>query len=1381
MRDVGSTSTRDVRAIVSNLSVEIRTLVLFSGLLGLLVFGNAWGVFTPDTKPEIFMQPGETARRYAQSWIDSPGLGAASYNTGVAPLAAMFAMLESLGVPAWVIMRLWRLSLLLLAAWGARLAVRELVGRSVQGNALAVAGVVAAVVYAANPYVVVGGGTTPTLQPYALLPWLVFCWLRGFRRPSWRWIVAAALVLAAMGGLNAGVVPLIQLVIVIPLAVHALAVERIRFRAVAGVIGGTGLLYALLSAYWLVPALQALGAGTAVAEGTESPQAINAANSYAEVLRGLGMWTLYGGDGSGPFNPSHLPYVTTPLVVLLSFGIPVLAAVGARLSTSPARLFGAVSVLLGGLLMVGLFPMSERSGWSRALEWAFDTIPGVIAFRTTNKVGAVLELGLAVLVALAAAALLPRLAETWQRVVAVIAGLAVTAASVAPALTGGLFPIKMDLPDYWLDAGQVVNERGGDSRVLMVPGSGAVNYDWGYRGPDEIGSALFSRPFVYRTVYPSGDEYGTALLAEVDRRLRLGTLPPGAMSVMARYLGAGDVVARYGVASDDIDPGMVEAQLDADPGLASAGVFEAPDDRTASFASARQVKDVGNGPPVRLVPASGALIVDGTGAALPSLTSAGLTADAPLLLLSPSLSDVQLGQAMADGGRLVLTDSNLRREASNTQATGFGPVLPSEVEPEVTRALYGAEHQTTAVFTGNATAEHRGQTWSLGMFGYGAIEQGFDGDASTSWRFGHFKTGVGHAAVITPDEPRVIDRILLHPLNRSDSFITEVTVTAVLGDRTVESVARLEEWRTIPTAVDLPSEPITRLEIEVTGIGGSGNGPVGFTEIEIPGIDIGRVLSLSDDLSSRVPEAARDAGVDLSDVPMDVVLERSTGDAAGGTSEEATLRREFDLADERVFDVQGRVRLAEGAEDWRIDVVSGAGGPVRAASSSRLDGSFQHRASMAIDGSMSRPDLTTGWSPNEPVVGEWISVDFPRQHLDSLTINQGTSDGHATEVLISLDDGEPFAATLQQGETTVGLPQPMEAARVRILITERTGTEVVFHDIGLPRIRGALAPEPCQTVGWIDNRPIRARVGEGMGQMLDGSSVPFALCGGPITLGAGRHLLTEARGYALDLLHLTDGKSAAGPVSPEQLEVQDYQADSMIATVESECHTCWLSFGQSVDSRWTASINGMSLGPATVVDGYAAGWRLKDAQGTTIRVDFTPQRLGSLAWLLSVAALLLGLAAIAFAAFRRWMRTRKGVGHPQDSTEPSPRDVAPRDSRRARRVQRRQFDEAIPMVLAVLAVPAIWWTVGSFAAGLVAVLLVLDWIVFPDRQVLPRIAVLVMLGVPMAWFIGSGLPLYPSVPRIQSNMLAHSTAGVAVWLLFLAVLVGWRTTRQDEE
>jgi len=101
---------------------------------------------------------------------------------------------------------------------------------------------------------------------------------------------------------------------------------------------------------------------------------------------------------------------------------------------------------------------------------------------------------------------------------------------------------------------------------------------------------------------------------------------------------------------------------------------------------------------------------------------------------------------------------------------------------------------------------------------------------------------------------------------------------------------------------------------------------------------------------------------------------------------------------------------------------------------------------------------------------------------------------------------------------------------------------------------------------------------------------------------------------------------------------------------------------------------------------------------------------------------------------------------------------------------RTPLQEAAPVLVAVSAFPAVWWTVGPVAAGLVLAVLVLDWVILPGRQVLGSAAVLAMVLVPIAWFSGSGLPLYPAVPRAQANLLVHHLAGGATWLLFLTVL-----------
>lgn len=1222
-------------------SVEPRVLVGLSVALAVTVLLNRFGVLTPDTKPEIYLQPGQTARRFASPWLDTPNLGAPNYNVGVAPLAAFFALLEGLGIPAWLIMRIWRIALLLLAGWGVRLLVRHLLGRSVGQRHLDVAGVAAAIAYVANPYVIVGGGTTPTLQPYALLPWLVLCWFKGFRTPGWRWAVLAGLVLAGMGGLNAGIVPVFQLVVLVPVIAHAVAVERHSMISVLWQVTKSGLVFLALSAYWLVPALWAMGTGAAIAEATEQIGAINMANSYAEVIRGLGMWTLYGMDGLGPFDPDRFILVTSPVVILLSFGGPVLAGLGVRLSRSPARIFGATSVLVGALLMVGTFSTGKATVWGRAIESALDTIPGLVAFRTTNKVGAVLELGLAVLIGMAAAALSERLVTSWHRAGALLAAAAVTAGSIAPALVGGMFWIPMDVPEYWKDAARSINERGGDSRVLMVPGVGVPQYTWGYSGPDELGPSLFTRrPFVYRSVAPTGAAPGSSMLAEVDRRLHNGTLPPGTLSALAEYLRIGDVVARHDLVTTG-DAARIEQQLDADPGLGPAEIFGAGSEAGGAQGpvTARRVVGSVDAASVAARPGSGALIVDGSGAAVPSLTEAGLLDHGPALLMSGTLDDEALERALGDGGRLVLTDSNARREWSNSNPVGVGPILSTADEPESTRTLFSVTEQTTGAQRGNVKVETDGDGLLFGPFDYGRVENAFDRDKTTAWRFGNFGTGEGNAVVVIPDNPMPMPSITLTALQSPDSRISEVRVWATTAGRTVVRDAEVPPWNSFPVTIDLGDQAVSRLRVEVTGVAGEGNTAVGFSEISIPGVRVARVVTTSSDLARRAPAAAADGGVDLASVDLDVLMERYRGDANGLTDEEARLVREFRLPDSRSLDISGTFRLAAGIADSRIDELFGATGPVSAESSSRLFGRPGVRASMAIDGSEALANTVTAWAPGGSVVGEWISVDFPTQDLESFTLTQNQGTSIATRVLVAVNDGDPFEASLTGGENEIVLPEPTEASRVRILITDRAGYGFVrFTDLGLPR-RGGLAladVDACMSIGLIDGEPIRARVDLHVQDLLAGRPVPILPCDSPLELEAGLHRLGSNSDFAIDALHLATSGSPEARGRPVPLRVLSHSAGSIRVSLPSGCTACVLSTGQAYDPRWLGEADGRDLGEPMVVDGYAAGWRLEAIPpGGEITMHFGPRTLAVSAWVVS------GLALLGSVAVLGWPRVRK--------------------------------------------------------------------------------------------------------------------------------------------
>ena len=90
------------------------------------------------------------------------------------------------------------------------------------------------------------------------------------------------------------------------------------------------LLAGLLSAYWLVPSLAALGAGSHVTQFSESLDGIAAPSSFGEVVRGLGLWPLYGQDVDGPWQPGFVSYLTNPLIVVASFFAPILLVASAN-------------------------------------------------------------------------------------------------------------------------------------------------------------------------------------------------------------------------------------------------------------------------------------------------------------------------------------------------------------------------------------------------------------------------------------------------------------------------------------------------------------------------------------------------------------------------------------------------------------------------------------------------------------------------------------------------------------------------------------------------------------------------------------------------------------------------------------------------------------------------------------------------------------------------------------------------------------------------------------------------------------------------------------------------------------------------------------------
>lgn len=120
-------------------------------------------------------------------------------------------------------------------------------------------------------------------------------------------------------------------------------------------------------------------------------------------------------------------------------------------------------MLLAVPVMVGLFPVGSPSPLGRVLGRAFDSVPFAGAFRTTNKIGALLVLGTALLVAAGTAWLWRRWPDVRVRAATAVGLAVVLVAGTAPAWTGDLYISAVDVPKYWRAAAADLTPTGATS------------------------------------------------------------------------------------------------------------------------------------------------------------------------------------------------------------------------------------------------------------------------------------------------------------------------------------------------------------------------------------------------------------------------------------------------------------------------------------------------------------------------------------------------------------------------------------------------------------------------------------------------------------------------------------------------------------------------------------------------------------------------------------------------------------------------------------------------------------------------------------------------------------------------------------------------------
>jgi arabinofuranan 3-O-arabinosyltransferase len=1245
--------------------------------LGALAFVVAFaqrpGLAVAETKVDLHVAPGSFLRDVLSAWTPSGSLGhvfAGQYGGYLWPMGPFFALGHLVGLPDWIVGRLWIGAVLALSAWGMVRLLDALAGRPRGAGHLA-----GGLLYMLNPYVVTYvGRTSITLLATAALPWLLLCVHRGLRDPrGWWWPAAFALVLTSTGGgVNVAVTAWLLLGPAL-LVVYELGWGAVASGAARAFVVRLVPVAALACLWWVAAVLVHARYGLDFLPYTEQPGTIWSTTSLPESLRLLGFWTSYIGVGyTGTlraFQADAGVYLGLAPVVLATLAIPALC-LGSFAWTRRARYapFFLALVLLGLLVMFVGFP--EGAPLRRAATFTYNHVQAVRFLRTSYKAGPLVSLGLAGLGALAVHALRPRL-----RAAALLGAGVLVAIACWPLARGVGLDRQLGLPHgvpaAWRDAAHGLDRTlPPGQRAMVLPGQLFAFYDWGGTY-DPILPALTDRPVATRFIVPFADLRAVDLQWTTDALVSQQRALPGQLRALLDLMGVGAVVQG---ADDD------RARSGAVPASSAAGVLRALGPPARAYGPPRTVPgaagtlepatrlpqvrrwSVPTGGMVRVLPRDGATVVDGSATAIADLAAFGALRTDRALHYAADLDEAALRAQAARGASFVISDSNRRRVFVAARLRGnTGWTVPAGEELSEDSAQLdpfprrGTDAQTVALVGGGVASVHADFSPGFAQFPERRPFAALDGDPATAWLADRALATDRHHLDVSFTAPRDVDHVDLMPYSDGQGRVDRVAVNG-------HEFAVHDGWNRLPLGlrgVRALSVQIAHVVQPPTGEGGAG----GIRELRIPGLRTTEAL--------RPPLLVEHAlhAADVRRAGLTYLFDRTTGDdplrphVVTGARSRGLVRDQQDgergwtraIAPPaaRAWRADAWVSVAPETSDHVLDSWTGGDRATALDGSSRFEGLGRNRASSAFDGDPRRAWIA-GWIRSR---GAWLQwrTRAPRTirtlHLERAPVRvrfptrvRVVADGRATAPLAVAADG------------SVALPAPVHARTVRIEVLDAAfprgtpGIDRQRRAVGVGEVTGDGVPRAAV------RRRGAVRLGCGSGAADRGPSLqvgrqtmPLGLrasveavdaglplravqCGAPVALPAAPVTMrADAAPWRLDHVRLTSPAPAAPstPITGGGRVIDPGHdgrgaRDGVRVAVNGPS---WLVLGESYDTGWTARCDGRSLGKPVALQGYANAWPVRRGC-RDVSFAFAPNRALLAGDLISLAACLALLALL---------------------------------------------------------------------------------------------------------------------------------------------------------
>ena len=1269
-------------------------LVAVSVVLGALAFVQDPGRVAADTKLDLAVDPGGFLARALTLW-EPLGFFGQLQNQAYGylfPTGPFFVLGDLVGLPAWVVQRLWW-SVILIAAFLGVVRLARLLGMTNDG-----ARIIAGLAYALAPRVVTEIGVlTSELLPFAMAPWVLIPLVqvsRGVRTPRQGAALSGVAVLLA-GGVNAvatgAILPLGLLWILVSLRGGA------RWR----LLGWWILAVALATLWWAIPLLLLGRYSPPFLDWIESSSVTTLVTSPDAVLRGASQWVAYVVEPGGPSWPGGWQLVSMPVLILATGVVAAIGLAGLAARSTPHRGFLVGGVLLGAVL-VSLGHLGVVHGVAaHTIQEALDAV--LAPLRNTHKFDPILRLPLALGVGFAVAALIRRFrrqhADRWIAAAMVI----LLAVSAWPMATGSLVRDRSfaAIPDYWSETAEWLAEQSPDGRALVVPGASFGIYSWG-RTQDEPLQPLADSPWAVRDAVPLSSAGNIRWLDGIQERLDSGRGSPRLADALAR---AG---VEYVVVRNDVDRRrsatprsvLVRQALVRSGGFTpvlgfgpTLPPFRTPttvvDDGLQDTVAAVEVWKVESpvalaDPRVALRDASSVIVTSGAAESLIDLADAGVLGDRPAVTAGDEQPLVDEGADL----RFAVTDGFRRSEVSvgSTRDNRSQTLREDEryLQDRRVHDYYPIKpqgRQAVAIFDGGIVSASTSGSDVTALRARSSAAQpwaAIDGDPATAWVSGDLNEGVGQWWEVVADkefQPRsVVVRLVVGDVAGVEP--TQVTVSTDAGSFTVPVEATDQ-----PQRLEVPDGPTRALRLTLAGVadGGPGEG-FGLREVVVPGLDVRRLVDTA---------GVADGGP--------IVLSARKGEQTGCAAVAGQLvctPQLGRLGEERtgivrVVDVQApgeyRLRLwARPRAGAALDRLLEPALPVspRADASSVFTSDPANRPQAAVDGVLStswlaspldsRPELRISWGEPRRIRG--IRLDLAPDLVASRPLRiTATVNGRETTDIVS---GRGAITVPAQEATSVTLR--FDNAEVVRSLDPQTGVLTALP-IGVNEVRVLGAEDIVKGPRLVDDASVPCGFGPevlvdgevvaetaitaSVSQVLTDALVPASPCGGRlITLSAGRHAIdaSSTAQFAVEAIVLEPVATGQGAATSLPVDVISWGATSRAVEVGASDSLRILETTENANAGWTATWQGQHLEPVRV-DGWRQGWIVPAGAGGVISLEFPAQRVysgGLLAGLVSALILL----AMAFTRRRSPGITLSGAVQASEPTAGSeaPPSTAPR-------------------------------------------------------------------------------------------------------------------------